>query len=473
MGNDPSLETRTHIAASRPPVTSKKPESMSLAAFMGGHATGPRLNRPAPQPDSHDPSQFQQRDRITAPHPVFGRGGVAMPGMTVVGRSQTSSPRVVDKSTEPVRRAEPERDETLGMPALTGRHNDKVEDSSVSSHWTGSRQRTISTPMTTHAQPTDLSSPAEFSYRPISQPYTAQTRPKTPTREPITTTIGLKTPPSSPPPTSRPFTPRQSLPVTPTSPPPATKIAITTPSLARPIQPVPRPSSLSPQVPASQNPSPAFLRPPAQKDPSPSISRLQGRGFVQNMVKVSTQLESPSTVTSGSASPSSDRTKNANARRSSVLDRWPAASTSAKSPPESPTPKSIPMRKSHTVDPSYASSETSRVADVTRKTLKPVPSLPSMNQAESLPLPIRHAKEIPRSPPPDSSLGSATTMVLIKPTKTGDAPPTHHIPAITPQPEVDELGVRPGYRHEKTALVSTMPSPVGRPLIHVRSFWQN
>lgn len=58
-----------------------KHEPMSLAAFMGSKATGPRLNKPIPQKDAHDPTQFEQRMHTTAPHPVFGRGGVAMPGM--------------------------------------------------------------------------------------------------------------------------------------------------------------------------------------------------------------------------------------------------------------------------------------------------------------------------------------------------------------------------------------------------------
>jgi len=55
-------------------------EPTSLAAFIGGSASGPRLNRHAPQQDAHDPTQFVQPD-TSHPHPIFGRGGIAMAGM--------------------------------------------------------------------------------------------------------------------------------------------------------------------------------------------------------------------------------------------------------------------------------------------------------------------------------------------------------------------------------------------------------
>jgi hypothetical protein len=54
---------------------------ISLAAFMGSRETGPRMNKHAPQQDAHDPTQFEQRRSITSPHPVFGKNGVAMPGL--------------------------------------------------------------------------------------------------------------------------------------------------------------------------------------------------------------------------------------------------------------------------------------------------------------------------------------------------------------------------------------------------------
>ncbi|KAF9529442.1 hypothetical protein CPB83DRAFT_266599 [Crepidotus variabilis] len=68
--------------------TTKTP---SLAGFMGGHASGPRLNKHAPQQDAHDPTQFSQPD-LSAPHPVFGSGGVAMPGMAAKREAKSPGP---------------------------------------------------------------------------------------------------------------------------------------------------------------------------------------------------------------------------------------------------------------------------------------------------------------------------------------------------------------------------------------------
>lgn len=75
------------------PPPASRPEPMSLAAFMGGRASGPRLNKHAPQADAHDPTQFEQRSHVSAPHPIFGRGGIAMPGMAgrnELGRSKAA-----------------------------------------------------------------------------------------------------------------------------------------------------------------------------------------------------------------------------------------------------------------------------------------------------------------------------------------------------------------------------------------------
>jgi hypothetical protein len=91
-------------APSHSPV--KSPEPVSLAAFIGGRATGPRLNKHAPQQDAHDPTLFDQRSVSvsTAPHPIFGRGGVAMPGLAAKGRARTDpiSEAVVSPEPEPV-----------------------------------------------------------------------------------------------------------------------------------------------------------------------------------------------------------------------------------------------------------------------------------------------------------------------------------------------------------------------------------
>lgn len=89
--------TTPSTSSSNGPSPGSKPEPISLAAFMGGRATGPRLNRPAVQPDAHDPTLFEQRARadITAPHPLFGTGGVALAGLASKGRE------IVNRSDPP------------------------------------------------------------------------------------------------------------------------------------------------------------------------------------------------------------------------------------------------------------------------------------------------------------------------------------------------------------------------------------
>src|SRR5258708_2762796 len=66
-----------HISAKRTSVSpnpaaevqsrSSRGEPVSLAAFIGGRATGPRLNKRAVQQDVHDPTQFEQRTTISTP----------------------------------------------------------------------------------------------------------------------------------------------------------------------------------------------------------------------------------------------------------------------------------------------------------------------------------------------------------------------------------------------------------------------
>ncbi|KAJ7188111.1 hypothetical protein C8R46DRAFT_1023578 [Mycena filopes] len=357
-------------AKEQPTIAPSRPEPMSLAAFIGGKATGPRLNRHAPQQDAHDPTQFVQRTRIDAPHPIFGRGGiggiggVAMPGMAKP--SPPSAPREPEQTpawSRPGRTPEPRpRDRRLSTPSP-----EKPDSPPTSPQRAGVRERTMSTP-------TGVSIGRN---NPIVAPQ--------PTRTP-SSTGGTQTKPSystpshanSSPTTSRPFTPRQQ-----PSPSPVPKSPVVTPSLTRPIQPDPRSSPQGPQISISQSPSLAFLRPPTQKDPTPSLSRLQGRGFVQNMVKVSSQLDSPSPP------PGPDKNRPPSGRKSSVLDRWPAAS----SPPPSPT--ASPMRRSRTVE-------------------SPAPAAPSVVRSEPL------AKSYSDTGKPAAMTGGAGhTAVVIQPKGVG------------------------------------------------------
>ncbi|KAJ7780539.1 hypothetical protein DFH07DRAFT_433564 [Mycena maculata] len=349
-------------------VSANRPEPMSLAAFIGGRATGPRLNRHAPQQDAHDPTQFVQRTRIDAPHPIFGRGGIAMPGMV----AKSSTPRGPDQPSatpgwsRPGRTPEP-RNRRLSTPSP-----EKPESPlPISPQKVGVRERTMSTP-------TGLTTPKNG---PIIAPQptrnslsTSENRPKS------STTLSSSSPaPSS----SRAFTPRQ--PTSPSSP-PLSKSPVVTPSLARPIQPDPRTSPHGPQISMSQSPSLAFLRPPPQKDPTPSLSRLQGRGFVQNMVKVSSQLDSPT------SSPGQSEKIRPSGRKSSVLDRWPTAA----SPPPSPT--AAPMRRSRTVEPTASVVPSSVIPGQITKSYSDT----GKAQAEQ---PVAPTERIP-------GLGSATTIVI-------------------------------------------------------------
>ncbi|GJE92255.1 hypothetical protein PsYK624_084080 [Phanerochaete sordida] len=88
-----------------PAAQGRAPEPMSLAAFIGGRATAPRLNKHAPQQDAYDATQYEQR-KITAPHPVFGRGGIALPGLAAKGRLQAEAEALAAKVASPQQPAE-------------------------------------------------------------------------------------------------------------------------------------------------------------------------------------------------------------------------------------------------------------------------------------------------------------------------------------------------------------------------------
>ncbi|KAH9830829.1 uncharacterized protein C8Q71DRAFT_716327 [Rhodofomes roseus] len=470
-------------SAPRSSITSKVP--MSLAAFMGGSATGPRLTRHAPQQDAHDPTQFDQRALrdVTTPHPVFGRGGIAMPGMEGRNRtpaSLTPEPDQREKLTS-VADTIPARDRKQSTPSIVQSIVHKVEVETVAPQKAGTsiafphatRQRTISTP--TGSAP--MSAPFTRAWDTVGQQNNGSTsrpvaasaglRSTTPGQERYATSKATYTPSSvSSSPIPRPSTSSRS--PAPTSPTitSSPKAAISTPSLARPIQPSPR-SSLGPQIPASPNASSAFLRAPPPKDPTPSISRLQGRGFVKSMIHATAQLE----ATQPPSSPPLPEKKNSGGRKSApVLDRWQSVATasSTPSPPPIIQPKAAAMRKSWTVDPSVTPDTTpprSVKTDYTGRSLKSVSSVPSFHHSDA-------ASSSAKSDAGDGSprgrgLGSSTTMIsYIKPIKTGDRPQT----ASPPPPEViDEMGMRVRARsksRQRGGGSAGLP-PAGKPLSHL------
>lgn len=276
--------------------------------------------------------------------------------------------------------------------------------------------------------------------------------------------------------------------------PPKTPI-LGSPGLAKPIQPSPRKSLQGPQVPISPNPSAAYLRPPPAKEPTPSISRLQGRGFVQSMVRASSQMDTGS----NSGSPSSADKSKELAKKTSVLDRWHHGSDAA----PVIAPKPIPLRKARTTDstsqPSSISSTPVQVfptykpsspkperAEFSNMTVRSRASLPSISQDRYSP--PRKSDEIENPTPSQRrALGSSTTMVsYIKPIKTGDGPSVASPPSRPPSsasrgrtttPGVDELGVRVRSRTrsigEDTEKRSGTPGSGagGKPLNHVRPLW--
>lgn len=427
----------------------ERAQSVSLAGFIGGSAGGPRLNRHAPQPDAHDPTQFIQPD-TSAPHPIFGKGGIAMPGM--------SARKGTDAGLESSERYQPSSTAKPKWPPVKSIHDVKA-GRPVSPQKTNNRERTTSTPGAALTPNISYSSSGWSSSTPSAsgrQSPMKGSRPITPVRDrtnsgPSYSQSALNSYESS----------RSSI-----SPSPFSRSSISTPSLNRPIQPQSKTTSVSPQRPISTTISPAFQKPPPPKDLTPSISRLQGRGFVQNMVKVSANLES-------SPSPS-DRTRptSAGGRKSSVLDRWqPNTQPNTQSP--SPTKSSYPisLRRSTTQEPSSSPIDNPRTSSIPplkgngTHSIKTVASLPSMSKAASAPSRTRQVEDpYPQSRTP--GLGSATTMVLIKPKKSATD--------LAQLPHTDELGMKQNFgrdeykeepRYHTPPPLSSSPK---KPLIHVR-----
>jgi hypothetical protein len=359
---------------------------MSLATFIGGRATGPRLNKHAPQVDATDPTLFEQRSISTtsAPHPVFGRGGIAMPGLTSRGRGIVSpaeghdvdqpDPSVsiqvhssiakhesASSDAEPVPvsngdRGDASHQSLTGIPSMALKRYVPVEQVTSTQSRKPSQEldapqpRTVNIPTESHpARSTTLPPPilssqvlptSPHSRIPLRSPkFDAHSSPKI-----FGSSLPLEKSPTLPPSKmSEPafMTPKK--PAITSTPSPASGIKLPTfsasvSSLPRPEASAQKASSLTPQ---RRMPS---LHPPKEKDPTPSISRLKGRGFVQSMVKASSVREaaaaSPATSEVGKLSPTKSSP--------SIANRWkPEASHS---PPSQPgkTPVPTNYRKSWT-----------------------------------------------------------------------------------------------------------------------------
>ncbi|KAH7924624.1 hypothetical protein BV22DRAFT_1034934 [Leucogyrophana mollusca] len=515
----PLASGSTSSSKPSPPVASK-PAPMSLAAFMGGSATGPRLRRHEAQADAG--LAYDGRTDRGAVHPIFGRGGVAMPGM--VGRgaaSGGSAPPAAATGPPTSHTPQPSefsvtRQRTTSTSSVARRYVEKLEEQKQSQPQNqkpvglGIRERRVSTP--NGEPPAKAHSPAPS--RPVSQvlpnegrwkstvdhrsksstpdprpetPLIVETRPKTPVgaeirpKTPLVTEFGSKSPitesrPKTPlgettraktptranfsaSPSARPWTPQQPPSSTPS---PPVKLPALAPSPARP--------TYSPQP--QRGASPAFLRPPsAAKGPTPSISRLQGRGFVQSVVQASGRREADAPSGQGNvrsvfSSPTQGDAKDKTARRASVLDRWQpgAVNNGASASPPPPSPKSFTPSRSRTVGAPQTQDMPVVKSHDTGRSLKSTVSMPSLAKT-----PLKKPEALPAvANSTDASLGSSSTMIsYIKPTKTGDDPV---VPDVEEQGNrVDAIAAnfegRSGRSGKEGGSVSSMPSP-GKPLSH-------
>lgn len=564
--------------AIKPTSTGAKPAPISLAAFMGGNASGPRLRRHEPQLDAG--LAYDGRGDHGAVHPIFGRGGVAMPGM--VGRDAGAAPpspsaptSVPQPSSNPAPStlqtvsSDSSRTRTISTSSIARRYVEKIEEqassrsSSPKPFGLGIRERRQSTP---HGSSSDLkvTPTPPFPSRPLSQnlggravspakspimesrpktPSATDTRPKTPTasevrfRTPVTdprtktvpvivearsktptTDFPVKTfvdePRAKTPGTERAKTPIQSSPTrvsfpgavpwqTPRHQP--SQLPLTSTRSFGPPSPVRGTHAPQPQ----RGVSTSFLRPPTSsstKDPTPSISRLQGRGFVQSIVQASDRIggdtqgspTAPKHVfpsTSPAPSQGGGEMREKGARRASVLDRWtPVMNANGNSTPSSPLPtaKSATPTRSYTAHANVKSGQGQDVSVVkthdTGRSVRSVASLPT--------IPKTPVKKLDGFPALDTEekLGSSSTMIsYIKPVGTGDDPVI---------PDVDELGVKaleggiqvggmgtgtggsnvnhgavvgtnalPGKAKTPRVSASPLPSSPGKPLSHVRPLW--
>ncbi len=483
---------------------------MSLATFIGGRATGPRLNKHAPQLDVTDPTLFEQRSISTSsvPHPVFGRGGIAMPGLTSRGRGVVSpiqdheidSPASTSSTQVhfPIAKDGPVSSNTEPVPISNSDHGSGME---------ASRQLRASIPSTTLPPPTLPPQSLPGSPRPLvprSPNFEARSPPPT-----FGSKSSFEKSPTLPP--SKPSAPAFITPKKPaivgTSSPAS---GVKHPTFSAPTPSLPGLEASTPKVTplTSQRRIPS-LHPPKEKDPTPSISRLKGRGFVQSMVKASSALEAAAV---GSAVVDVGKLNPAKSSPS-IVSRWkPESSQSSSSQPAttsvpthfrkswtpsaaSPSPqRTVTQRKSWTtsepqkVEESEHERPTRPLDQRSASSVRVVEShqtgrsthaaeqqhtgqSPRVLAPEQTEHPPRKAPSLPslstpsqRTTPPASpgghGLGSSSTMFsYIKPMKTGDdpaaGPSLPHSRPTTPHSRasagglkstqnVDELGHRTG-----------------------------
>ena len=348
------------------PGPSAATKAMSLAEFMGGTASGPRLNKHAPQSDATDPTLFIP-ERSMKDLPGSGTSaGFALPGLTTSTRpalsslqasppapaqapwvsssARSASPFASSASPQPISKSStPEPRHSLSRSGNNTAHNPTVPVS------VGGRPVSPHNAFATKPEIDRIRTPVQNSpsgYTPAGSPKLSIT-----SRWPPTATLDAIPKPASP----RPLSTSTSLssststshnlmssPTPSSSTGPLARSSLV-PSLARPIQPSP----VAPQtfLPVTSKPSPAFQKSVLLKEERPSITRLRGRGFVEKRVQASAYLSDLAKATEppGRRSSSSGPSE----KKLSVLERWPEVregsdSPNKPSPSNSPPPKSSP-----------------------------------------------------------------------------------------------------------------------------------
>ena len=347
QSTDPQQSSQS-IATSKPaiPGPSATTKHMSLAEFMGGTASGPRLNKHAPQPDATNPTLFTPQRSMKDLPGSRNPDGFALPGLTTPARqaqssSEASSPapiqapwfssstRSASRSASPIastapqpnaKTSTPDPHRSLSHPRRNSTHNPTVPISvggrSVSPYNAEREPERASTlAQDLQSRTTQVgSSPAPkssiVSRWPPAASLDATPPPKPISPRPLSGTSSLSSSTSTP--TSHNLMSSPALSgLTGRSP--------QHPSLARPIQPSP----IAPQtfLPPTSKPSPAFQKGAPSKEERPSITRLKGRGFVEKRVQASAYLTDLAKTTEplGRRSSSSGPPE----KKLSVLERWP------------------------------------------------------------------------------------------------------------------------------------------------------
>jgi hypothetical protein len=431
---------------------------MSLAKFMGGTASGPRLNKHAPQLDATDPSLFVPQRNMKELPGSGNPAGIALPGLVTSRRSaqskQADPPAGIQaswvassapstppfaSSTTPQPSSKTSTPDPHRPRSSTGSntpYNSTVPVSAVG------RSVSPHNPLATKLEPERVLTLVQDSL-PGPTPVGTFASPKTSvaSRWPPTGTIDTTLPPkpASPQPLSASTSLSSS--ISPPPPPPPSHNLMSSPnvsgstsppapspqiaSLARPIQP----SSVAPQtfLPPTSKPSPAFQKPGPPKEERPSITRLKGRGFVERRVQASAHLSNLAKATEplGRRSSSSGPPE----KKLSVLNRWPEVRDGPDNPIK-PTLRDSPLLKS-SPKPQWPSVSTPPAA--ARLSPSPSPSPGSISMRSASPSTPEVKKE--RNPEHDATPlrlpGMASARSL--PTK-AQSQPTHKVNSFAPAP---------------------------------------